>query len=78
MVCQMRDLEGFEATAVIRKLGSPVRDVPIIALTANAMEGDKERCLAAGMSDYLTKPLRATELREALARWIAVEAEGPR
>jgi len=72
MDCQMPNLDGFAATAAIRireqeQLGA--RRVPVIALTANAMEGDRERCLVAGMDDYLVKPLRAGALYAALKRW---------
>jgi len=83
MDCQMPLLDGIEATRLIRKregtvvdsaaAGSPpARHIPIIALTANAMQGDRERCLASGMDDYLTKPLRKDDLRGALERWIPV------
>ncbi len=65
MDCQMPVMDGFAATAAI--LARPVHP-PIIALTAHALPGDREKCLAAGMVDYLTKPLRADELRKVLER----------
>lgn len=79
MDVQMPEMDGYEATQKIRKWenarvdfkpadGSPV--LPIIAMTAHAMEGDKERCLAAGMNDYVTKPIDTRQLFEALSRWI--------
>ncbi|NOT95477.1 MAG: response regulator [Nitrospira sp.] len=81
MDCQMPILDGFGATKLIRQheadaqasttIDSPTaRHIPIMALTANAMSGDRERCLAAGMDDYLTKPIRKEELKGALERWI--------
>jgi two-component system, sensor histidine kinase and response regulator len=70
MDCQMPVMDGYEAARAIRALGPGARDVPIIALTANALEGDRERCLAAGMNDYLTKPLKRERLRTALDQWL--------
>jgi PAS domain S-box-containing protein len=73
MDCQMPEMDGLEATAVIRDPGSNMRNhsVPIIALTANALKGDRERYLAAGMDDYLAKPLCLDSLAEVLAKWLA-------
>jgi len=70
MDCQMPEMDGFEATAAIRELDSPCAETPIIALTANALRGDRDRCLEAGMNDYLSKPLDRTALRNVLLRWL--------
>lgn len=72
MDCRMPLMDGFEATEAIRKREADTqgRRVPIIALTANAMSGDKERCLEAGMDDYLAKPIDLMDLKAALERLI--------
>ncbi len=65
----MPEMDGFEATQNIRKLENPVkRSVPIVALTANAMKGDQEKCLMAGMNDYLTKPVEIDVLKATIER----------
>jgi CheY-like chemotaxis protein len=70
MDCRMPELDGYEATARIRELepDAPKR-LPIIALTAHAMEGDRDKCLAAGMDDYLAKPISRESVRAMLEKW---------
>jgi CheY-like chemotaxis protein len=69
MDCQMPIVDGYEATLQIRRLEGSSSTVPIIAMTANAMRGDRERCLAAGMDDYISKPLDTDKLFEMLEEW---------
>ena len=77
MDVQMPDMNGFEATQRIRDPESDVRshDVPIIAMTAHAMKGDREKCLQAGMNDYISKPVAPAALEEILRKYLDVEAE---
>jgi PAS domain S-box-containing protein len=72
MDCQMPLLDGYEATRQIRDPQSKVRDhtIPVIAMTANAMQGDRERCLAAGMDDYIAKPVDPSKLQRVLEQWL--------
>jgi signal transduction histidine kinase/DNA-binding response OmpR family regulator len=76
MDCQMPEMDGYEATRAVRANGSPVLNpaIPIIAMTANAMQGDRERCLESGMDDYLTKPIGTKSLAECLSRHLSALA----
>ena len=68
----MPEMNGFEATAVIRDPGSKLlnHDIPVIAMTANAMQGERERCLEAGMNDYLSKPIKREDLAAVIGKWL--------
>jgi PAS domain S-box-containing protein len=70
MDCQMPEMDGYQATRRIREREPANRRVPILAMTANAMAGDRERCLESGMDDYLAKPIAILDLKEALQRWL--------
>ncbi|MCU1499217.1 MAG: Hpt sensor hybrid histidine kinase [Acidimicrobiales bacterium] len=72
MDVMMPDMDGYQATAMIREneLALDTKHVPVIGLSARAMDGDREIALSAGFNDYLTKPLRSAELESALGRWI--------
>ena len=74
MDCHMPELDGYEATRAIRQAEGPTRHTPIIAMTANAMTGDRETCLAGGMDEYLSKPIRTEELARVFAKWLPQQA----
>ena len=72
MDCQMPEMDGYAASAAIRdgKVGVTYQTIPIVAMTANAMSGDRERCILSGMDDYITKPINLTILKKALKKWL--------
>ena len=71
MDCQMPEMDGYDATRAVRSAEvTSGRHVPIIAMTANAMGGDRDTCIAAGMDDYIAKPVTRDMLRDALERWL--------
>ena len=77
MDCQMPEMDGFKAAAWIRQREGPARRVPIIALTASGGQRDRERCLAAGMDDYLAKPVRLQTLDATLRKWVPRMGDRP-
>ncbi|CAJ0767160.1 16309_t:CDS:2, partial [Entrophospora sp. SA101] len=70
MDCAMPVMSGFDASKAIRAMEPPISQIPIIALTASAVQGTRDRCLEAGMNDYLTKPLKIGQLKEMLTQWL--------
>ncbi len=76
MDCQMPGVDGYDTTRMIRQTETALGDhIPIVALTANAMKGDREKCLEAGMDDYLAKPIESASLREMIDRWLSANAK---
>jgi len=70
MDVQMTEMDGFAATKMIRNLEDSRKNIPVIAITAHALKGDKEKCLEAGMNDYITKPINAKQLSKVLDSWV--------
>jgi PAS domain S-box-containing protein len=77
MDCQMPEMDGYEATRRIRERERGSRRLPVVAMTANAMVGDREKCLEAGMDDHIPKPVRVEALHRALVRWLPAGAMSP-
>lgn len=78
MDCQMPVMDGYEATGRIREIQEETgRTVPILAMTANAMAGDRARCIAAGMDDYISKPIEKDKFRNLLCKWLGGHDDDP-
>ena len=72
MDCNMPEMDGYETTRQVRQLENEVSQIPIIAMTANVLDGDREKCIQAGMNDYTRKPLKLEKLIEKIERWVGV------
>lgn len=75
MDCQMPELDGYEATRQIRAMNEKFSTIPIVAMTAHAMKGDREKCLEAGMNDYVTKPIAISDLSAVIEKWTKSHAK---
>ncbi|HEY0845198.1 MAG TPA: response regulator [Noviherbaspirillum sp.] len=75
MDCEMPGMDGYQATRLIRSLAAPSPRTPVLALTASTAQGDREKCLAAGMDDFLAKPIRPQVLSDILSRWFPASAQ---
>lgn len=76
MDCQMPELDGFETTKLIRAHEQAGQHLPIIAMTANAMAGDREHCISAGMDDFVSKPVKSQDLQTMLTKWLPQSDDG--